>query len=516
MKVRLLHPEHDVDLTPRLPWQLGVLIDEDLEMGRLYDAMAAGDEYLLDTAKRVIPLAVTDPDVIVYRQQVLADCLVNHAAVQQMYDVAAAVDGLELRRKVFLGGLGSRNSELILRRSVRILELLMKSLRQLRGLTAEHAGQFRSTGLRQLSAMLAEQLPDDYMNRVDEYLGELRMSRGVLLSARIGHGNKGDGHVLHQPPRRGWWAGLTGSHSEAREFVIDDNDLDSEQALTQLAGRAINDAANTVTQSAEHVQRFFGRLRTELGFYLGCMNLRYTLAKRDVPVCFPVPTPIGAPRFASRGLRDVALCLATGKNVTGNDVEADGKTLIVITGANEGGKSTFLRSVGAAQRMMQAGMFVTAEEFSANVRDGVFTHFKREEDATLKRGKLDEELARMSAIAEHIGPTSLLLCNESFASTNAREGSEIARGIVQAMVDSGVRVFFVTHLYDLAHSLYARHDPADLFLKAERRPDGVRTFRLTSGEPEPTSYGEDCFRRVFGVAPGAGRYPLVRDSAVLG
>jgi DNA mismatch repair ATPase MutS len=106
----------------------------------------------------------------------------------------------------------------------------------------------------------------------------------------------------------------------------------------------------------------------------------------------------------------------------------------------------------------------------------------------------------MSAIVEYIGSTSMLLCNESFASTNEVEGSRIARGVVHAMVESGIRVFFVTHLYDLAHSLYARHDPAHLFLRAERRPDGVRTFRLTAGKPEPTSYGEDSFRRIFGIA----------------
>jgi DNA mismatch repair ATPase MutS len=155
--------------------------------------------------------------------------------------------------------------------------------------------------------------------------------------------------------------------------------------------------------------------------------------------------------------------------------------------------------------MMQAGMFVTAAAFGANVRDGVFTHFKREEDATLTHGKLEEELARMSAIVEYIGSTSLLLCNESFASTNELEGSQIAWGTVHAMVENGVRVFFVTHLYDFAHSLYARHDFADLFLRAERRPDGVRTFRLAPGKPEPTSYAEDSFRRIFGIAAHAGR-----------
>lgn len=107
----------------------------------------------------------------------------------------------------------------------------------------------------------------------------------------------------------------------------------------------------------------------------------------------------------------------------------------------------------------------------------------------------------MSEIAEFVGSASLLLCNESFASTNEREGSQIARDVVRAMVESGVKVVFVTHLYDLAHSLSARDDPADLFLRAQRRPDGVRTFRLKPAQPEPTSYGEDSFRRVFAAAP---------------
>ena len=100
----------------------------------------------------------------------------------------------------------------------------------------------------------------------------------------------------------------------------------------------------------------------------------------------------------------------------------------MITGANQGGKSTFLRSLGLAQMMMQGGMFVAAANFNANVCHGVFTHFKREEDRTMKSGKFDEELRRMSDIAARITPGCLLLCNESFASTNEREGSEIRAG----------------------------------------------------------------------------------------
>ena len=175
----------------------------------------------------------------------------------------------------------------------------------------------------------------------------------------------------------------------------------------------------------------------------------------------------------------------------------------VITGANHGGKSSFLRGIGLAQLMMHCGMFVAAESFEAELCTGLFTHYKREEDATMERGKLDEELSRMSAIASQITRHSILLCNESFASTNEREGSEIARQVVRAMLRKQIKVFFVTHLYDLAHSFHAQQLDSALFLRAERQPDGRRTFRVTEGEPLPTSYGEDSYCRIFGPAEPA-------------
>jgi DNA mismatch repair ATPase MutS len=94
---------------------------------------------------------------------------------------------------------------------------------------------------------------------------------------------------------------------------------------------------------------------------------------------------------------------------------------------------------------------VPAESFCANVASGPVTRYKREEDPTMKNGKFDEELSRMSNIADHLTPNALALCNESFAATNEREGSEIVRQIVSALVERRISVFFATHLYDFAH-----------------------------------------------------------------
>jgi DNA mismatch repair ATPase MutS len=182
-----------------------------------------------------------------------------------------------------------------------------------------------------------------------------------------------------------------------------------------------------------------------------------------------------------------------------NDVDADERALIVITGANQGGKSTFLRSVGVAQLFMQCGLFVTAETFSADLCSGVFTHYKRAEDAALVSGKFDEELARMEDITQSIQPHALLLLNESFAATSAREGSEIARQVTQALIEAHVRVVFVTHLYDFAHTVFERSPDDVLFLRAERRADRQRTFKVVQGEPLQTSFGADVYDEVFGA-----------------
>ena len=116
----------------------------------------------------------------------------------------------------------------------------------------------------------------------------------------------------------------------------------------------------------------------------------------------------------------------------------------------------------------------------------------------MESGKLDEELSRMSEIVDKLTRSSMVLLNESFAATNEREGSEIARQITMALVGSGVKVVFVTHLYEFAHSLHDMKMPNSLFLRAERQPDGTRTFRVIEGEPLQTSYGKDLYRSVFG------------------
>jgi DNA mismatch repair ATPase MutS len=261
--------------------------------------------------------------------------------------------------------------------------------------------------------------------------------------------------------------------------------------------RDISLAANALGQAADHVRDFFRMLRAELAFYVGCLNLHEQLLRKGEPVCMPLPAAADERRLSCRGLYDVGLTLTVDRRVVGNDANADMKDLVVITGPNTGGKSTFLRSVGLAQLMMQSGMFVPADSFCASLCDGIFTHYKREEDVGMESGKFDEELSRMSDIVDHIESHSMILFNESFAATNEREGSEVAGQIVSALLVKGIRIVYVTHMYEFAHGCHERNKGNALFLRAGRQADGARTFKVLEGEPLPTSFGEDLYNSIF-------------------
>jgi len=497
MKAFLMYRDRDFDPKQKLPPHHQALT-QDLELETLFQAMALGDEFLYSIAKQAVLTGLQDPEEIRYRQDILRDCIKNSAVVREIYQIP--IESIRNKRERYLGIWGTTYPSGVLSSAVRMLEMFVELLRKLRRITDEHAWRFESEGFRRFFAMIAEELDDEYFASVQAHLKTLRFRNGVLLSARLGPGNEGTDHVLRKPGHReqNWLKRALAARSPGYTFSIHPRDDHGARALSELRDRGINLVANAAAQSAEHIDSFLQMLRIELAFYMGCLNLYEQLSRLGEPISFPVPVAASQRKRSFIGLYDVCLALTMKGRVVGNDLNADGKDLVIITGANQGGKSTFLRSIGLAQLMMQCGMFVPADSFCANTCRGLFTHYKREEDPTMKSGKLDEELARMSQIVDQITPGCMVLFNESFAATNEREGSEIARQIVSALLQKRVQVFFVTHLYSFARGVYEKRLENAIFLRADRRDDGGRTFKLIEAEPLQTSYGEDLYRGVFG------------------
>jgi DNA mismatch repair ATPase MutS len=510
MKAFLMYRNRDFDLTVALPSGASDVI-RDLELDRLFAEMADGDSFLQEVATKAALDNLCDLEAILYRQHILSDCLERPTIIREMYSIA--LEALD-REKEAWGWMSPRYPEGTLHRSINLLQDFLDLLKRLRQIADEHGSKFSSDGFRRLFGMFAEELGDDYLRLLEEHLRQLRFRDGVLMSAELGPGNQGTNYILRRPLSAGqtwserlqdWFERLVRWNQLNCTYEVDDRDESGLQALSELRARGISHVAAALAQSTDHILSFFTMLRLELGFYIGCLNLRDSLVRKGQSICIPEPAPADKRELSSQGLYDAALSLSTDDRVIANDLNADGKVLVITTGANRGGKSTFLRSIGLAQIMMQSGMFVPAQSFRANICSGIFTHFRREEDADMRSGKLDEELSRMSSIVDRLTRGAMVLLNESFASTNEREGSEIARHIVRAMLESGTKVFYVTHMFDLADGFYRTNTDSALFLRAERLPDGQRTFRLIAGEPLPTSYGKDLYRNIFDGLERQGR-----------
>jgi len=501
MRVLLLHRDRDFDPKWQAP-QHAASLSQDLDLGTLLDAMAGGDPFLLEVARKVLLSGPeNDVDTVLHRQGALQDSLVNPGAVRALY--ALTCETLERKKRTGFMGVLSRHPGSVLYDGLEVMGLLVEMLGKARRLADVEVGHFKSDGFRPLFEAMRMELSDEYLATVRSQLGDLKFRHGLLLSARLGEVNEGVGHTLHRVPdrRRRWFDWLFPPRPRGLTVEVAPRDEAGLRALSELRDRGIDGVANALMQSCDHVAAFFESLRFELAFYVACLNLHEALRRWDAPVCFPRPAPAGERRHRFEGLYEPCLSLRTHRRVVGNALAAEGKSLGIVTGANQGGKSTYLRSLGLAQLMMQAGMFVAAESYAADLCTGLFTHFRREEDATMKSGKLDEELGRMSVLVDVLRPDALVLFNESFAATNEREGSEIATQVVSALVQRRIKVFFVTHMHTFARGLYDAGRVDAIFLRAERRSDGMRTFRLVEGEPLQTSFGVDVYREVFASEP---------------
>lgn len=494
MKVHLMSPRVDFDVAASEPDHSPDLI-QDLQLPYLWEAMAAGDPFLRSVARAALLSPVDDPDVIVYRQRAFEDCRRNPEQVRQLYQIA--VDALELRRGIF--GLPLHNHpRMELSYAVKLLGELVGQLERLRAFRSVIDTAFTSPAFRGLSATIRSELSDEYMKELREILRDLAFPTGILMSAGIGLGGHVSGQILRRPkPENKRWFDRTPLKRPFFSFTLPDRDEAGASALADLEDRSVNEVANAASQAADHVQAFFTSLRAEVGFYLAASNLVSALEQAGASVS--TPDPRTALTVMADGLYDPCLALRTRTAPERNDVHLEDRGLLIITGANNGGKSTLLRALGAAQLLLQAGLPVPAARYAARPVGAIFTHWAREEDEELVHGKFDEELDRMQNIVARLRPGDLLLCNESFSSTNEAEGSDILLEVTRALVQAGVRVYSVTHLYDFASTV--QHDPTldALFLRAARSGTVEHHFRIEPGPPLPTSFGLDLFDHAFGT-----------------
>ena len=253
----------------------------------------------------------------------------------------------------------------------------------------------------------------------------------------------------------------------------------------------VKNLSNILYQINSHILSYCNSLSMQLSFYISGMKIIKYLESTGVNIYFPSLTS-EENKLNTEGLLDVGLIIKRGasKDVIPNDFNSENNSFYLISGVNQGGKTTFLKSVGMAQLFSQNGLPVAAANYTSSIFHNFISHFPKGEDDQLNSGKLEEELLRFKRDLPLMVKNSLILMNESFATTTEREGSEISIDSLRALSFTKPMLFFVTHNYVLLKNKneYSSTFQNGISLRSLITIKGStpeeRTYKLIEGEPQ--------------------------------
>lgn len=481
---------------------------QDLNLDIIFKTMARSDKYIYKTVSSVMTNSPDDAETIRYRQSIMNDFIQNYDSLYELYNLSAkAIEETEQFTEVLKKAAPVKVSQAVsVLNSLKYLGILVNNLEEFKLYLDTIKDKFTSPGLCSFYERLVNDYNDEFVEKIKTSVQNMNfLTEGgeITFSASVGHGLKYNNlivnHLVKEEVKKRKPTSIVSlmyyKLFRRNTVLLNDSDLIRDARDMEAAGLA--HIMKIYQNFIRELSSFFECLHYQTAFYVGCANLKIRLTQMNIPTTMPTLPNLNENSFSFRGLYDLSLAIYNRSMPICNQLETKDKKLFFITGANQGGKSTYLRSIGIAQIMMQNGMFIPGDYYCNNIFEGFFTHFTRREDAAMNSGKLDEELYRMNNILNKITPNSMLLLNESFATTTEREGSKIASDVVNALYENGSSIYMVTHLFEFTKAMYEIKMENAIFLNAERLSDGTRTFKILENEPERTSYGLDLYDQII-------------------
>jgi len=229
-----------------------------------------------------------------------------------------------------------------------------------------------------------------------------------------------------------------------------------EERILELVARLFPEVFQALDEfCARHDRYIDKKIRAfdrEVQFYAAYQDFFAPMKAAGLEFCYPAVSA-GSRQISAEGAFDLALAaklMPRASAVVGNDFHLEGpERIFVVTGPNHGGKTTFARMFGQLHYLASLGYPVPAREASLFLPDRVFTHFEREEDLATLRGKFEDELVRIRGVLEEATGDSVLVMNESFASTTLRDALFVGERVLEHMTATGLLDVYVTFVDEL-------------------------------------------------------------------
>lgn len=278
--------------------------------------------------------------------------------------------------------------------------------------------------------------------------------------------------------------------------------------VTNIMKQTVGEIKSTIKRYVNISGYTLINLMPEILFYIRWAELVDKIKAVGLPVCKPEILNPEDRNCSFKELYNLKLAINKIKgeeiNIITNDIDFnDEHRIFILTGPNRGGKTIFTQAWGLAMLLAQLGIYVPAGYAAVCPCDNIFTHFPADENDTVDLGRLGEESKRLSEIFRLATDRSVMLLNESLATTSVTEGLFIAKDVVRAMCYMGVRTIFNTHMHDLARTVDELNSQVECKSKAASLVtgvhDGERSFKVSLSEPQGISYAKDIAEK-YGVS----------------
>ncbi len=225
----------------------------------------------------------------------------------------------------------------------------------------------------------------------------------------------------------------------------------------------------------------------ECQFYLAFVQYRRKLEEMNFHFCYPEMDSTG--KFNITQGYDLALAKKNAllkKEVVFNDCYYEqGERFFVVTGPNQGGKTTFARALGQIIYFSSVGLMVPCRSAALPFFDGIYTHFAAEENLETGAGKLKEELTRLKDMMSDATKHSFIIINEIFTSATSYDAYIMGKKVINYFMDLDCLGIYVTHIYELT-----KEDTRIVSLVAAllSEDSSIRTFRIERKAADGRSY----------------------------